>query len=93
MNEFAGPMFWIFGEIPEFSNIFIFLGFRTVEGWRGSTVLFFGTVKGWRGSGNFGSGTSLLNTGIFRIFSQICSENFENFGQKIQICPENFVFF
>ena len=72
---------------------FLFLGFRTVEGWRGSAVLFFGTVKGWRGSGNFGSGTSLLNTGIFRIFSQICSENFENFGQKKQICPEIFIFF
>ena len=36
MNEFAGPMFWIFGEIPEFSNIFIF-GFpdrRRLEGVR-----------------------------------------------------------
>ena len=51
MNEFAGPMFWIFGEIAEY---ILFLSLRTVEGWRGSAVLFFGTVKGWRGSGNFG---------------------------------------
>ena len=36
MNGFADPMFWIFGEIPEFSKIFIF-GFpdrRRLEGVR-----------------------------------------------------------
>jgi hypothetical protein len=64
---------------------FLFLGFLTVEGWRGSGILFFGTVKRGRVSGNFGEWGEFDKHRDFQYIFPDLSENFGfflKFGQK-----------